>query len=260
MRLLWAITPTQSLWWSFARAVRTPSRVEQHLRFTALFLPALPAYIRLTGDGGFTSEELLGHELGYRATVGSSVMVDVATFYNDYDDLLSVEANTPFVEIEPPSFRVILPVLERNGIFGSTTGAEIAPTWAPTDRWRLKGSYSFLCINMARKSWSIDGSSAKSLEGSSPRHQVTAQSLLDLPAGLNLDLTYRYVSALPAMAVKAYSTGDVRFGWNFGRFELSVAGQNLFQPNHPEFAGDPGPLVGVRRSVYGKLTWTHEPR
>jgi iron complex outermembrane receptor protein len=260
VRVLWAITPSQSLWSSVARAVRTPSRVEEHLRFTALFLPTLPAYIRLIGDGGFTPEELLGYELGYRISVGSTLLVDAAAFYNDYDDLLSVEANIPFVEIDPPSFRVILPVLERNGIAGSTTGAEVAPTWAPTNTWRVKGSYSFLRINMASKIGSIDGSTARSLEGSSPRHRVVAQSLLDLPAGLNLDVTYRYVSALPALAVKAYSTGDVRFGWNAGRFELSVAGQNLFQPHHSEFAGNPGPLVGVKRSVYGKLTWTHEPR
>lgn len=260
-RVLWAITSAHSVWASVARAVRTPSRVEDHLRVTALFLPSLPAYIRLTGDGGFTPEELLGYELGYRGQAGSSLFVDVSMFYNDYDDLLSVEANTPFVETTPPPFHIILPVFERNGIFGSATGAEIAPTWAATNWWRLKGSYSFLRINMASKPGSIDGSSAGSLENSNPRHQLVAQSLLDLPAHLNLDLTVRYVSSLPAQGVKAYSTGDIRFGWTVaGQFGLSVVGQNLWQPHHPEFAGDPGGLVGVKRSVYGKLTWTHAER
>ena len=256
-RLLWTPSSHHSIWASFARAVRTPSRVEEHLRFTALLLPSLPAFLRLTGDGGFTSEELMGYELGYRSTLHPALFVDVAAFFNDYDDLLSVEADTPFLEIEtdPPAFRVILPVLLRNGLVGETTGGEIAPTWAPRDWWRLKGSYAFLRINLTNKPGSIDESSASSIEGSSPRHQVVIQSLLDLPGNLNLDLTYRYVSALPAPAVKAYSTADLRFGWRFGRqFDLSVVGQNLLQPQHAES----GSLVGIKRSVYAKFTWTHE--
>jgi iron complex outermembrane receptor protein len=76
-----------------------------------------------------------------------------------------------------------------------------------------------------------------------------------------LDLTYRHVSARPAQSVKSYSTADLRFGWRLAaQFDLSLLGQNLFQPHHPEFAGDPGPLVGIKRSVLAKVTWTHEPR
>jgi len=260
-RLLWTPAPDHSLWASFARAVRTPSRVEEHIRFTALLLPSLPAFIRLTGDGGFTSEQMIGYELGYRSTVRPTLFVDFAAFYNDYDDLLSVEANTPFVELTPAPFKVVLPVLLRNGLFGHTTGAEIAPTWAPRDGWRLRGSYAFLHINLKNKPGSIDGSSARSIEGSSPRHQVVIQSLLDLPGNLNLDLAYRYVSALPAPAVRAYSTADLRLGWRVaGQLDLSLVGQNLLQPHHAEFGGSIGPLVGIKRSVYAKLTWTHESR
>jgi iron complex outermembrane receptor protein len=71
-----------------------------------------------------------------------------------------------------------------------------------------------------------------------------------------LDLTYRYVSALPGQMVPAYSTGDARIGWKFSRqFDLSLIGRNLFQPSHPEYGTDPGPLVGIKRSVYARLTW-----
>ena len=41
-----------------------------------------------------------------------------------------------------------------------------------------------------------------------------------------------------------YSTADARFAWRATReLELSVVGQNLLQPFHSEFGGDPGPLV-----------------
>jgi iron complex outermembrane receptor protein len=72
-----------------------------------------------------------------------------------------------------------------------------------------------------------------------------------------LDLDYRYVSALPAQLVPAYSTGDARFGWRISRqFEISFVGQNLLQPSHPEDGGDPGPLVLIKRGAYARLTWS----
>ena len=37
--------------------------------------------------------------------------------------------------------------------------------------------------------------------------------------------------------------------------ELSAVGQNLLQPSHVEFGGDPGPLVGIKRGEYVRLVW-----
>jgi iron complex outermembrane recepter protein len=57
--------------------------------------------------------------------------------------------------------------------------------------------------------------------------------------------------------VHGYSTADVNLCWKISRqFEFSVSGKNLLQPYHPEFGTDPGPLVGIKRSGYLKLTWT----
>jgi hypothetical protein len=39
-------------------------------------------------------------------------------------------------------------------------------------------------------------------------------------------------------------------------FDLSIVGQDLFQPDHAEFGGDPGPLVRIKRSIYAQLKWT----
>src|SRR5580658_1560350 len=96
-----------------------------------------------------------------------------------------------------------------------------------------------------------------SISGASHQHQVSVQSAFDLSKRLQLDLTYRYVSALPGQAVPAYSTGDARFGWRLNRqLDLSLVGENLFQPWHVEYGGDPGPLIGIRRGAYAKLTWS----
>jgi len=141
-------------------------------------------------------------------------------------------------------------------MLGTTTGVEIAPDWTPTRWWRLRGSYSYLHIDLKARAGSLDRTTASSTEGSSPHHQVVIQSSLDLPKNLEFDQTYRYVSALPAQLVGGYGTADVRLGWHpTEHCELSFVGQNLFQPHHAEFGGDPGPLVGIKRSVYAKVTW-----
>jgi iron complex outermembrane receptor protein len=249
--LLWAITPQQSLWTSFTRAVRTPSRVDAHLRFTALFLPALPAFLRLTGTESFLSENMLGYEAGYRAYLASTLLLDISVFYNDYDDLLSVEANTPFTEPEPPPPHVVLPVLANNLVRGSTSGGEIAATWEANTRWRLKSGYSYLNMNLENKPGSIDGSTVRMTEGSSPRHQVFVQSFLWLPRNFEFDTTYRYAGALSAVGVPSYSTADVRFGWAPAEhIEFSLSGRDLLQRHHRESGS-----VGIKRSVYAAITW-----
>jgi iron complex outermembrane receptor protein len=113
-----------------------------------------------------------------------------------------------------------------------------------------------LHLDLNHDSGSQDVSTASSIQGSSPHHQVAIQSSLDLPKKLEVDQTFRYVSALPAQQVAAYTTSDVQFSWQATRsLNLSVVGQNLFQPHHAESGGDLGSLVGMRRSAYVKLTW-----
>jgi len=141
-------------------------------------------------------------------------------------------------------------------MMGTTYGIEIAPDWRPKEWWRLQGSYSFLHMDLANRPGYSNFAAPASTEGASPQHQIVAQSFLDLPWNLEFGQTFRYVSALPAQKAKAYSTADVRIGWLPTKsLEFSVSAQNLFQPQHVEFSGDPGGLVGIRRSVYAKITW-----
>jgi iron complex outermembrane receptor protein len=154
----------------------------------------------------------------------------------------------------PPHF--LLPAEFGNGLLGTTKGIELAPEWKPVSFWRLRASYSFLQMNLMKGRNSQDIGSAPIVEGSSPRHQVTVLSGLDISKVVSFDLTYRYVSALPSQKIASYSTADVRLDWHLNRqVELSVLGANLLQPYHFEFASDPGPNVGIKRSVYGQILW-----
>jgi iron complex outermembrane receptor protein len=255
-RLLWVPNSRQTVWGAVTRAVRTPSRVEEDLQLTALLTPNPLTFLRVIGDRGFSTEHLLGYEVGYRSLVKPKLNLDIAAFYNNYDNLLSSEPGTPFSETSPVPTHVVVPFFFRNGLLGNTAGFEIAPDWTPTSRWRLRGSYSYLYIELTTKTGSQGPSTVTSTEGSSPHHQVMIQSSLDLPKRLEFDQTLRYVSNLPAQQVRAYATADVRFSWHATRsLDLSVVGENLLQPQHAEFGGDPGGLVGIKRTAYAKITW-----
>ena len=94
-------------------------------------------------------------------------------------------------------------------------------------------------------------------EGLSPRHQVVTESGFDFAKKFEMNLTYRYVSALATRSIPAYSTGDARLAWKVRPdLELALVGRNMFQPWHLEYADDPNIRVGIKRSGYVKLTWT----
>jgi iron complex outermembrane receptor protein len=256
-RLLWNRTPRQSFWGSVSRAVRTPSRVDEDIQLTdfATVTP-LPIYLRASGNRQFRSEELIAYETGYRTLVTSHFYLDLALFYNDYNDLYSFQVGAPFLEPSPLPVHAIIPLLTSNGIRGTTKGFEVAPDWKPSSWWELRTSYSYLEMQLENKPGSNDPTSIPGYEGSSPRHQVVIQSFVNLPKKLEFDQTYRYVSALPAQTVASYQTMDARFGWHITReLELSVGGQNLLQPHFAQYGGDPGGPVEVKRSAYAKLVW-----
>jgi iron complex outermembrane receptor protein len=258
-RLLWTPTKRQTIWAAFTRAVRTPSRLDTDLQLTDLLEAKPPIYLRVLGSKDFRSETLAGTELGYRILVAEKLYVDATAFYNDYNDLYGYGPGTISPESSPAPTHLIFQLPLANALKGLTKGVEISPDWKPATWWDLRGSYSFLHLFVHDKAGFTDALNTVSDNGSSPHHQVEFQSLLNLPRKFQFDATFRYVSALPAQSVKAYQTGDVRVGWvPNGFLDISFVGQNLFQPHHPEFGGDDGPLVGIRRSYYAKVAFKRE--
>ena len=98
-RLLWNLTPNQSIWTAVSRAVRTPALTEEGLRLNSQVIPPgtpanpspLPAVIAVFGSHQFNSEDLLAYELGYRVQATSNLSLDIATFYNNYSNLRTAE-------------------------------------------------------------------------------------------------------------------------------------------------------------------------
>lgn len=267
VRLLWTPTESQAFWVAFTHAVRTPSDAEEDFYLSSLIGAApggIPIFARFNANPNFAPEQLNGYEFGYRRMIGKKLYVDFASFYNRYHNLFSedlagtlfVETGLPFPTTVPASAHVLLPAQFRNSLYGDTAGGEIAPEWRPVSFWRLRGSYSYLHMDLHKVPNAIVAQTPEAVEGSSPQHEGSIDSSFDLPRRLKLDLVYRVVSALPAQNVPAYSTGDVRLAWRLREHvEFSVVGRNLFQREHVEYIGDPGPPVGIVRNVFASLAW-----
>jgi len=261
-RVMWTPGKNEAVWASYTHALRTPSDAEEEFFLsgpTGQTLDGLPEFARFNGNRGFAPEQMNGLEAGFRQLLGKNMFVDVATFYNHYHDLFDEEiTGPPFLETNPAPPHYLLPAKFGNGLLGTTKGFEISPEFRPTESWRLRGSYSYLMMQIGPAPGSLDIGSWPAINGSSPRHQVFVQSSFDIGKPFSLDLTYRYVSALVAtnQNVPAYSTGDVRFGWHLKpSMDLSLVGHNLFQPSHGEFNNESGGLIGIDRSFFAKLTW-----
>ena len=255
LRVLWAPNEKQSYWASVSRAVATPSRLEEDYLLQGI----TPAFtIQVTGNAHFRNQFMMGYEAGFRELLTKKVYVDIAAFHNNYTNLQSFGAE----QITPPPPTLVISIPYTNQIGGWTNGVEVAPSWQVTPWWRLTGSYSYVGIDMHANGATSDISSTGSVatyEGSTPHHMIEIQSEINLPKKFEFDQFYRYASSLPAQKVAAYQTMDARLGYKIrSRLEISVEGQNLFQPWHYEWGtGDPSQqLIGIKRAGYVKLVWT----
>lgn len=246
-RVLWTPATNQSVWASVTRAVRTPSRAEDDVRVNTVFAPgAVAAFL---GNPHIGSEDLIAYELGYRVQPATQVSFDIATFYNDYDKLRTSEFRSP-----PPG--TVFAQVIGNEMHGETYGAELATTWQPVEWWRLRGSYTYLQVQLE-----LDKSNNPRNQGtehSSPQNQFMLRSTLDLPKQWEFDCAFRYVDSLSTLGVPSYFSLDARLAWRpIPQLEAAIVGQNLLDHQHAEFA--PTTIrtlpTEVQRGVYGKLTW-----
>lgn len=263
-RILWTPHERHTLWASVSRAVRTPSRADHDLASlyaspipaNALFPGSPTALYTITGNKGFNSEDLLAYELGYRVQPMDQLSLDIAAFYNNYDNLLTFETGAPYPGDAVMSHLVIPAFPANDKMSGETYGAELSAQWRATSWWRFQASYTRLQIQLYPRGSTDPG--PKRFEGTSPDNQFSLRSSMDLPLDLELDAFLRYVDNLPEYKIDGYTEMDIRLGWNPRKdLELSLVGRNLLNDSHPEFmdATLGVPVTEVERSVYGKVTW-----
>ncbi len=256
-RMSWTPSRRQTVWAAVSRAVRTPARSQQDIRVNLEAFPGpggLPIIATVFGTASPESEVLHAYELGYRVQPHNRFSIDVATFYNNYKELTSYEPGLPFFENDPLP-HLVAPFYYGNLMRGETYGLEAVANFEVNRRWKLRGIYSFLRVQLHPDATSVDKTSEVT-EGASPRHQFQLHSSLKLWRNFDLDTALYRVSSLRSQQVPGYTRIDTRLAWRLrDNLEISGGVQNLLNSRHLEFNGfDIATLPSqVRRSAYGKM-------
>jgi iron complex outermembrane receptor protein len=233
LRLLWTPDQKNSAWLSLARAIRTPSRIEEGAKLNAMADPAgPPPTLVQVSLSSLENERLDALDLGWRHVFNPGLSLDLATFYNHYDRL---RGSTTTITLPPPYLLIQGQI--NNGDSADVYGLEPSLDWHPTPSWRLQANYSFLRIRM--HTGDIPGQDPRSNDVSSPSNQYSLRSSLDLGPRWHWDAWLRHVSRIRAYDIPAYTTLDMRLAWQVDpKLKLSLVGQNLLDAAHAEFRSD----------------------
>jgi hypothetical protein len=125
-----------------------------------------------------------------------------------------------------------------------------------TERWQLKGSYTFTEIFLHLKDHVTDVGLENSIEESTPQHSMYVRSSYELGGNWSLDTTLRYADAssighIPSMVELDVQLSKVIEGWT-----VSLVGSNLIKDYHPESVESTatGIVTEVERAGYVKIT------
>ncbi len=252
------LTPTEhsAFWLSAARAVRTPSVVERGGGLLASEANAnpeagLPAPPHLTWNttNEYKSEDAMVYEMGYRHQLSDALYVDLALFYNEYNNQRTTNMDSP------TSTKIYC----GNDMDVTTYGLELSSKYKIYDWWQLQAGYSYLYMSAKFQDKNFYFAAEETPETETPTNQAFLQSFMDLPYDFELDLGLRYVSEVEGRRndaktytwnIPAYIAMDARIAWKpTENMTISLVGKNLLDSSHPEY-----------RSTYLSIQSTETPR
>lgn len=249
IRLQWQPNNRQTFWSAISRAVRTPTAIEEDL--TSTLATGAGARIAIEPNDNFKAEELVAYEVGYRQQINSKLSLDLSSFYNDYQNLMTTSVQTPRVvinNIDPP--HVFIPIQFTNNMQGTTRGIEMASQWSATDTMTITLTYSYLDLKL-----DTPEAAQKTAELLYPRHQAGLAIFYNLGNQWTLDTSATYVAQLAT--TDSYIRWTLNLGKQLGKnVRFNLTGENLGDNHHPEFGSTSDINAGeIERSIFAKLSW-----
>jgi iron complex outermembrane receptor protein len=261
-KILWKPADEHSLWTSVARAVRTPSMAEQYGRITmgVIPTPAGPGLVSITGYPEFDSEILYAYEAGYRWQALDNLSFDLALFYNDYDDIYTLQQKPSFAGYD---FEFV------NALAGTGQGVELAADWKATQRLSFVFTYSYLDLDISPEAGARQEVGSLLFDESSPQNQASIRSSLTMAEGWQLNIWWRYTDPIKGLnrasllstpvEVDSSNLIDINLIWAPCKdLEIMLAVQNLTNDGTFQYFSEYSvPATEIDRSVYGKITWRY---
>ena len=220
------------LWAAASRALRTPTAFDEDV------VEIVDGIDFVNGNPDYRTEKLTAYEAGLRMQVAGRASFSLSFYYNDYDDLRSLEL-TPVT---------VLPLLWGNDMQGHTYGADFWASYSIADWWRIGAG-----VSEQREHFRFKPGSSELLGlsqvGDDPDHRAFLRSSMNLADNWTLDADLRKVGALPDPHVPAYTELNARLGWRVNdKVEISLSGFNLLHPWHQEYVFPDSDRIG--RSVF----------
>ncbi|WP_137224418.1 TonB-dependent siderophore receptor [Shewanella sp. MEBiC00475] len=240
IRLMWQLNAKNNVWTSIARAIRTPSRLENNLSVNALNIPPsdLSPLVKvwLSDNDNFESEEIISYEVGYRFIPVSQWSFDTSVFYNDYDKLRSISIGATDSSTFP-SYISQYTVFE-NDYDGYSYGVELSSLWAITDAFQLRVNYSFIQSKFGDN---------LNQNTDAPKHMLSTIIDWNITDDVDVNFVWRFIDDTDLISqngtsmktIENYNTVDIGVSWNVtSDVTLSAQGKNLLYPSHLEYEGE----------------------
>lgn len=249
VRLGWKLPKDVFTWGAVSRAVRTPNRLDSDI---SIFCPPPNGFPGICGGGellrignpDLEPETLIAYEWGLRLRPARRVSLDLALYYNRYNDLRSVEPARPFGAFG-------------NGLHGNSMGGELTLGWRPLDTLRLDAFYSHMDLDIERHDNGRDLTTPTQIEQGNPRHMGGLRAGWTPAPRWSLDGFLRVVDKLPRYNIPTYTELNLRLAFRLRPdLELALVGENLLDDRHPEFGADNASRVEVQRQGVLQVRWS----
>ncbi|QDE32989.1 TonB-dependent receptor plug domain-containing protein [Shewanella polaris] len=240
IRLMWQLDAKNNVWTSIARAIRTPSRLEDNISVNALNIPPSDVSplvkVWVSGSDNFESEEIISYEVGYRFMPVSQWSFDTSVFYNNYDQLRRTSIGaTDFSTY--PNYISQYTVFE-NGDDGYNYGVELSSLWVASDTLQLRVNYSFI------KSEFGDNLGQNT---DAPEHMLSTIIDWNIIDDIDVNFVWRFIDDTIVISenntsektIERYNSVDIGVSWDITPdVTLSAYGKNLLHPAHLEYEGE----------------------
>ncbi len=193
LRLSWAPNDKTLFWLAGSRAIRAPTPFDTDVQ------EFVGGQLFVLGDPDFKPEKVTAYELGYRGNPDATLSLSASVFYNEYDDLRTIEI-TPVV---------FLPLRWGNLMEGSAYGFE---AWAEHSAHAVVAPLAGVRTLHKRLEFSegAPGIVACVQAGNDPSSRYYLKSSMDLRR-FTIDVMVRKVGALPDPALDDYTELNARF-------------------------------------------------
>lgn len=240
----------QTIWSSWSKSVRTPTRGEFDLNAVDF---------NLQGNKNFKVEKLYSYEFGQRIKFDNNLNFDNSVFFNQYQNLRTNENNGSNIFFQ-------------NKGKGNVFGFESVLKYKYNNKLRTELSYDYLKMKLKynQNSTELDTAFGRNdslfvNEGSSPRQQIKLKSFYNITNTIEVDNFLFFVDELPNIngankkGIPAYLRYDARIGYlPSANLDLSFGLQNILNTKHKEFRSslyNSNTYIG--RSYFMKVSWQY---